>query len=332
MGRYTFFDDFFKTDIMNHVEVLKEMMRLGVDDDRLLVPALINMSRGSIGNTTILPFYRNHRSMPKNTVRMIEVHDLMQDFRGHNFNVFECCCLDPRSLVLRATCVLSVLVQSLLFGIITYYNFDNVFVRTYWNTDILVGCITFATTIFFAKMSYDQYRGASIFNNVFSIVGDQSPIHRLLRFINMFVNGFLGILITFFNFFFLLNSDDPNEAILNSLALYFILGLDDAVAPSWDDRRIDDEIGINIHDYIMGECRDHVKVTMDSQSFSEHDLLNSDDRVYVEREGSCINVFWRRDASTYDKLGFKVSGEDAETFLNHIDRFYCLIRYRDIHD
>lgn len=88
MGRYTFFDDFLKSDIMNHVEVLKEMMKLGVEDDRLLVPVLINLAKSNqiLPKQPIVPFYNNHHNFPKNIVRMVEVHRLMQNLRGHSFN------------------------------------------------------------------------------------------------------------------------------------------------------------------------------------------------------------------------------------------------------
>ena len=45
MGRYTFFRDFLITDVSNHMEALKEMVKLGSEDDRFLVPALFHLAR-----------------------------------------------------------------------------------------------------------------------------------------------------------------------------------------------------------------------------------------------------------------------------------------------
>ena len=57
MGRYTFFYDFLSTDIINHVEVLKAMMKLDSQDDSFLVPTLFHlpeiMARGNLYRGTI---------------------------------------------------------------------------------------------------------------------------------------------------------------------------------------------------------------------------------------------------------------------------------------
>ena len=47
MGRYTFFYDFLSTDIINHVEVLKAMMKLDSQDDSFLVPTLFHLARNN---------------------------------------------------------------------------------------------------------------------------------------------------------------------------------------------------------------------------------------------------------------------------------------------
>ncbi len=82
MGRYTFFDDFLKTDIMNHVEVLKEMMKLGVEDDRLLVPVLINLAKQNqiLPKQPILPFYHNHQNLKKTSYEWLRFIGLCRTF------------------------------------------------------------------------------------------------------------------------------------------------------------------------------------------------------------------------------------------------------------
>ena len=334
MGRYTFFDDFLKTDIMNHVEVLKEMMKLGVEDDRLLVPVLINLAKGNhiFTKQQIVPFYKNHHNFPKNIVRMVEVHRLMQNLRGHSFNIYECCFLDMEKINLKITSLFSMITQIMIFMVLVNYNFDHIAdVRSEWTHDSLVFIITIATTIFFGKLAYQQYKGAIDFNNVFRMVGDQSNRHKIALNVNIFINGLVGFCVTFFNFFFLIVSSSPNEAILNSLALYFIIELDDTLKPDWDEIRIDDEIGINIHDYIMAGKED-IRVEVISGHFDAELLIHSDDKVYIQREGNTINVFWRRDASNYEQVTFRVSGSCSSAFLSDIDQFYCMTKYKDIHD
>lgn len=334
MGRYTFFDDFLKTDIMNHVEILKEMMKLGVEDDRLLVPVLMNLAKQNqiSPKMPILPFYKNHHNFPKNIVRMVEVHRLMQNLRGHGFNVYECCYLDIERFSLRITSLFSMITQLVIFLVLVNYNFDHIAnVRSEWTDDALVFVITIATTIFFGKLAYQQYKGAIDFNNVFDKVGCASVEHKVALYVNIFINGLMGFAVTFFNFFFLIVSSDPNEAILNSLALYFIIELDDTLKPDWDEIRIDDEIGINIHDYIMAGNED-ICVEVVSGYFDDELLIQSDDKVYIQREKNTINVFWRRDACNYEQVTFRVSGSSSAAFLSDVDQFYCMTKYKDIHD
>lgn len=334
MGRYTFFDDFLKTDIMNHVEVLKEMMKLGVEDDRLLVPVLINLAKQNqiLPKQPILPFYHNHQNLKKNIVRMVEVHRLMQNLRGHNFNIYECCFLDIEKLSLKITSLFSMVTQLMIFLVLVNFNFDHVAnVRTEWTDNSLVFIITIATTIFFGKLAYQQFKGASDFNDVFEKVGCRSNEHKVALYANIFINGFIGCCVTFFNFFFLIVSSDPNEAILNSLALYFIIELDDTLKPDWDEIRIDDEIGINIHDYIMAGNED-ICVELVSEFFDIELLIQSDDKVYIQREQDTVNVYWRRDACNYEQITFKVSGSCSAAFLSDIDHFYCTTKFKDIHD
>ena len=74
----------------------------------------------------------------------------------------------------------------------------------------------------------------------------------LLLKLNAIANVFLPVILTFFNVFFVALSDNANDAIMNSLALFFIMELDDLVVPTdWDEEKILDELAINTHDYVM---------------------------------------------------------------------------------
>ena len=151
-------------------------------------------------------------------------------------------------------------------------------------------------------------------------------------------------------------SADANEAILNSLALFFILELDDTLVPDWDDNHIQDEIGVNAHDYIMEGKSDltvELKTLCDEEDITR--LLESDDKVYVsiperkemgsslfffidsenpkENSGEdSIKVYWRQSPTEYKIFDFRVSGKDANAFRENVGAFYCIQKYKDIHD
>ncbi len=351
MGRYTLFYDFLSTDIINHVEVLKAMMKLDSEDDRLLVPTLFYLANG---RQELLQdkFIPHSQDCPKNIPRMVEVHKLMQDLRGHNFNIYECAFLDPDNRVLIASTIFAFVVQILLFVSLTYYNLN--LNKSTLTDDILVLIVSVTTTVFFAKEAYGQMNNAYGFNHVFFRVGDTDLKHRILLCVNMAINGGMGMLITIFNLVFLLESADANEAILNSLALFFILELDDTLVPDWDDTKFQDEIGINIHDFIMegmeeNDLRVELKSPCDQGEMMR--LLESDDKVYIaipkretkenigdsentwnHSEDDSIKLYWRQSSTSYKTFEFRVSGKDANAFLGCVEAFYCLRHYKDIHD
>ena len=60
----------------------------------------------------------------------------------------------------------------------------------------------------------------------------------------------LAAVVPAFNLYYLLLFESINDAVLNSLALHFILELDELVLPSWDDDRIEDELASNTLVYI----------------------------------------------------------------------------------
>ena len=113
---------------------------------------------------------------------------------------------------------------------------------------------------------------------------------------------------------------EEKDSSYSPLALYFIIELDDTLKPDWDEIRIDDEIGINIHDYIMTGNED-ICVEVVSGDFDVELLIQSNDKVYIQREQNMVNIYWRRDASYYEQITFKVSGSCSAAFLSDIDQF-----------
>lgn len=306
------------------------MMKLDSQDDALLVPTLFHLARnnGSKRKPMQGDCIPHDPNSSKNICRLVEVHKYMADLRGHNFNIYECAFLDPKTPHV-CTAVFSVVVQVLLFATLTYYKLIN---TSKFTEDTLVLIISVLTTVFFGKQAYGQMRDARTFNTIFGVVGNGPP---LCRTVNMLINGVMGLLITIFNFLFIVKSDDAIDAILNSLALFFILELDDTLMPDWDDSRIQDEIGLNVHDYIM-EGKSDLTVELKTLC-SEEDmtrLLESDDKVYVsipERNDTGIKVYWRQSPTEYKIFDFRVSGKDASAFYENVGAFYCIQNYEDIH-
>eukprot|EP00531_Pseudo-nitzschia_arenysensis_P018814 CAMPEP_0116131880 /NCGR_PEP_ID=MMETSP0329-20121206/9248_1 /TAXON_ID=697910 /ORGANISM="Pseudo-nitzschia arenysensis, Strain B593" /LENGTH=334 /DNA_ID=CAMNT_0003626353 /DNA_START=346 /DNA_END=1347 /DNA_ORIENTATION=+ len=333
MGRYTFFWDYLSTDIINHVEVLTRMMKLEREDDRLLVPVLFYLAQGERRSVTndLIP---SDKDWPKNICRVVEVHKLMQDLRGHEFNIYECAFLDCKTPLIM-TAIFSIAVQILLFVALVYNyiltlnalasnndNNDLTHNALAINNDVLVLIVSVATTVFFAKQAFGQCKNAMGFNKVFRKVGIfqyKNAMRKVLLGFNILINVALGVLITVFNFFFLIQSVDANEAILNSLALFFILELDDTLVPDWDESRIQDVIGYNIHGYIVDESSNvtvELKTPCDNDEMME--LLKSDDKVYVDtshgEDDHSIKVYWRQSSTNYKMFDFHISGNDASDF------------------
>ena len=108
-----------------------------------------------------------------------------------------------------------------------------------------------------------QFSEAREFNQVFTklqmrdgagakhIVGRRTMLcKRACLWVNTAVNRGLAVLVPAFNLYYLLLSESIDDAVLNSLALLFILELDEVVLPSWDEDRIEDELASNMLVYI----------------------------------------------------------------------------------
>ena len=187
MGRYTFFGDFLITDVSNHMEALKEMVKLGSEDDRFLVPALFHLARedsseldqenkgaGAANTNNILNElqHRNQRSnkrrdLKKNVFRMVQVISSLQSLRGHDYNIYECAYLSPLPDVLSGACICLVL-QLALCGILLIHNYDT-FNQLYsiGSIEIPIVVVSIATTIFFIHLLVVQGHSAWSFNQVF---------------------------------------------------------------------------------------------------------------------------------------------------------------------
>jgi hypothetical protein len=162
----------------------------------------------------------------------------------------------------------------------------------------------------------------------------EKELRKALLGINILVNGGLGIVIVLFNIFFLLNSNDVNEAILNSVALFFILEIDEELRPDWDEVHFDRRIAANLFQIRCDDRHyDGVQVDVES-SISPQDclhLLETDDinneflyEAKEEEDQLVINVYASEDCI---RIKFCISGENGRDFFDMIKKFDCFKSY-----
>lgn len=228
-----------------------------------------------------------HVIFPKNLRRIATGYSELLRLRGHSYNIFEFAFLNTRMLNDDAgrmeaigylvTSVFTAILQFAVFGILCYYSigpdyesfmgrYGEMLADREGKQAIIV--IAIGTTLLFCKRAYMQFSEAQEFNQVFTRLQMQ-PSPEMLRqgylkfigpktiwckrgclWINTAVNCFLAGLVPVFNLYYLLLSESIDDAVLNSLALLFILELDEVVLPAWDDDRIEDELASNMLVYI----------------------------------------------------------------------------------
>jgi hypothetical protein len=323
-----FYRDFFETDIMNHVEFLKTLTDLNKEDHLLLIPILEHLSSNT-PPSDVTPFYRNHRSQPKNIMNILRSYTLLKDLEGHDFNIFEYSFLTGyehlHEVSVKLLAVFTLFVQFMILIILIFFNSESKLTK-----DPIIYLIDYATTQFFFSMSMKQVSGCRTFNGCYFLTGDSALSKRVFLYFNWISNVFLPIVVLFFNAYFIALSPDPNTAVLNSMALYFILDMDSMILPEWSDERVDDEKAINVHDYIM--VPPNYNLTLTKDHIEEGVTFNEDNKYYISIRDREIYVYVRQDSTKYLTKKYTVGGDSAQEFLYLIRQFKCLQNYYDIHD
>ncbi|KAK1733937.1 hypothetical protein QTG54_015464 [Skeletonema marinoi] len=360
MVRYTLFHDYITNGNATHFEVLREMQNLGVDDDRLLVPALFHLGIG-------MEEEDNYASLDRaGAVRMLELTNLLRRLRGHKYNVYECCFLAigdlDKEVNLLCGAGFCMIAQILLLFILMYINMSDITNLTSWRKDGFTITVVFITTVFFIKLVLKQWSDACDFNAVFWKAGSgvnnvKRGLRKLLLGINVLINGALGIVVALFNIFFLLISENVNAAVINSLALFFILEMDDTLKPDWDQMYFDNSIALNVFRYIVaGKGSGDVQVETEADKVRARylDLIQSDYKVHFKvqnprRAGtlkklvrfclrskkmlwwSCgeeergqdfeLMMFWMRNRLS---VRFCISGKNGLDLIDVIKEFHCI--------
>lgn len=278
--------DFFFTDLMNHVEFMKWTMTLGKEDDILLVVILErlvsfsnqiadndaktkkkNDSNGGSNHTStscasaasipIQPFYSHlttHKDLPKNPLNVAIAYSQLKSLKAHEYNIFETAFLHnaPGG---RYLAYLAFAIELLFFGILLVHNtYQRIWIGSLDQRDIFIPVVMVMviSTTLFAFVVKRHYLASRDFNAaVCNVMNLHDHGRGWLLKLNTWCNQYLGVCILVFNVYFILVSATPIDAILDAIALGFIMDIDDTLAPPWDEDRIEDELAANVHNYIQ---------------------------------------------------------------------------------
>lgn len=183
-----------------------------------------------------------------------------------------------------------------------------------------------------------QYSSCGEFNSTFLTVGGQFAnmfsVHNLMLYLNALVNKGLSLLLPLFNIYFMLLSETPNDALLNGLALFFILEMDEMVLPSWDGERVSDELACHCHDFIMQPSSEGELVVTKTGAMLEYQHT---DRLYVRLQRTSdglgkVYVHKQESRTEYSTSIYEIKGSKAKEFLDAVQTFECLQNFRDLHD
>lgn len=337
-GPMNFNSNFFTTDLMNHCEFLKRAICLKHDDEVLLIPLLDAIASQGEPVKKVVPFYNDHRSLRKNPVNITKMYSTMRGLHAHAhpFNVFEASQLDGEKTSIFLAAVATAVLQWAIFLILVRFN-----LKRYQNLsdDPVVWAVTICTTFFFIKQCMGEWKACAEFQNFYKVMGKTG--WPLMRICNEANNKLLCVVVPIFNVYFMLLSEDPNEAIMNALALYFLLELDTMAMPDWDERRLLDELAINCHDYIMEPLTptELLSVTREElkQSTSSWDgHFSDDDILYIklkQNKGE-ICIYRQVTPAQFDTIVYRFNGDPAvvNAFFHCVRKFDCIQKFRDIHD
>lgn len=310
---------------MNHDDFLKHITNLEKDDHVLAIEMLDHFNQNADARRGIDPFYDNHHDLERNEVHICEVYLQLRELKSHQPNIYQGLFLDPGGYKKSLTAIVCFAIQIfiLIALVLQSTNDDD-------NTDdpMIYGIIG-ATFIFFCSLSYGE---ASSSWSFWKRTATMDPSNRRLLYLDLIINILITALIPFINIFLLMKSDYLIDAVLNSTAVFFVVQLDDILAPQWDNIRWMDELAINFHDYIM-EPNDYdidvVRVDNNGTA-SPNDYSNC--YVYGKCEFDSVSFFCIDQDFSVKTIQYKVTGSDAMLLIGSLQRFYCCQRFHDIHD
>jgi hypothetical protein len=309
----------------------------------------------------------------------------MLSLKGHGYNIFEFAYLDicrawmPDGVDARLestgyliTAIFTGMLQIIIFILLCIYNVPSDYTDLSSLADTIsapredlvpIFIVAVGTSLLFTKRAYMQFTESRDFNRALQVrtrdwqtrrlfIRQDTYGNQIMLVLNMLVNQGLASVIPFFNLWYLLLSQTLDDAILNSLALLFILELDEVVLPGWDSDRIDDELADNFIGEIFHEFKpDDVLVARDGNSdFTAGDKLYTkvhyDHSVDIHptdpyavwetdddkenKKPPCkgyIIVYKRTSPTTYERTRYLIGGRKAEQFLKVASQFECMKKF-----
>ena len=315
----------------------------------------------------------------KHPFNVIEGYADLKKLDGHVYNVIEFAYLEggwrkfksPWDLVsgwsdtnhLVWTAIIS-FVSQVLFSFILFFwyaiNQTPVIYEREPYAFTLVIIVALISTIVFSNIVWKQVKDCWDFNAIdsgeyWTSLKASSYAYLFGKFLlwtNFVVNVLLAPPLCAFNLYFVLTSDTPVAAILNAVALAFVLEVDDLLAPSWDDDTTEDAKAKLFHECISepfpgtadpnllnmrftrigprtGEIpyqdgdKLYIKVPDDINDPHEFDIT-----VYRSNAAFEVKV---TPTETYETITYKISGPPLylSSFHEKIKEFYCMQNYEN---
>lgn len=352
MHMMNFVRDYFFTDISNHVEFLKWTQTLDKEDDVLLIGILERLAAPDDPPLPVEPFYGSvdttittnnniNNDSKKNPLNIAKGYALMQGLDGHDYNMFEFAYLSGEdSWRTRCIAYLAALIQGSFLVVLIMYNFVDTHIRVRphegFFDDVVV--VMFVSTALFGARLRHQFLSCEKFVSTMNKLAEPSS-NDIFLYIDRLVNQVLGVSIFFFNIYFILVSDTPTDAVLDSVALLFIIEIDDQFKPNWDDDMIEDATAFLLRGYVQEPFdRNDILVVRDGPE------LISDEKFYIQINDDheeddfdysvTVHTASSRDqnlnvAQSYIATRYCVSGPKAMELREAFESFHALQNFLD---
>mmetsp|Transcript_17841 Transcript_17841/g.35620 ORF Transcript_17841/g.35620 Transcript_17841/m.35620 type:complete len:378 (+) Transcript_17841:197-1330(+) len=298
-----FLNDFFYTNLRNHVEFSKWTQTLDKGDDILLISLLerltstdpiLTVSFGADEGDACIqqgektPLKQPHlTNLTKNPLNIANGYGMMQDLDGHSYNIYEIAYLargTTKNWKTQYMAYVAVTVQLLFVAMLVIYNVTaksvTINVKETGFREICV--IMVVSTILLTLTVRSQFSGSKKFNKIFSAITRSRPANgrNIFLFLNFLINQVLGFIVLIFNVYFILVSNDPTDAVLNVVGLAFIVEIDDFFIPNWYKDKLEDANAQVLMDYIA-EPFSFEEVVVERIAGRALLNINDDDKIYV---------------------------------------------------
>lgn len=292
----------------------------------------------------------------KHPLRIAEAYVGAKNMAKHDLNIYEVAYLNPlrRHFAVAITCFI---VQWGLLAVLIYYDiFDQKAAVTYSKEDahILLSFVAFGSSIVFLHKFLLEGGKCIQFAQTYRKM--TPPQHRrnvrqnFPLALDFGVNVILGLCIFLFNIYFVLISDDANEAILNALALFFILELDDDLTPDMDDDEVEDMKAVKLLRHVLRPLTGDESLTVkkfvggNDTPTTGPGCYSDDDVMYIQVDEGDVKgndtktvTVWKADGvglhgltTNFNAVRYVVGGSQAGEFCEALADFRCTQNWKDI--